>query len=466
MAVDWNKPTVSDNYSTGVLSQLVENIKAILKMDGTGSNVPTGAIRWNATTKRLETYNGATWAELIVKASDKYDINVDRVDGYDVANATGGIPLSNGTVNTDLNADKVDGYNAGTGASEVLVLDGSGKVPVANLTVSGIGAGTYRSVTIDVYGRATGGTNPTTISGYGLTDAAALVGSAAQAFSVANASARTQAASLAQVQDDATTASVATGTDTYAGTLSPVIAAYVTNAEYSIKFANVNTSTTPTLNLNTVGAKTIKRGDGTALRAGDLNGWHQLIYDGTDMLLLNPAPRAAFGKQTVYIPASAMIPSVSSGCAALATVAGAAGQPDRSTLDFDPSAQEFAQFAVAMPKSWNEGTVTFDAVWSHPATTTNFGIAWTLEGVAISNDDTYAANFGTAVATTDTGGTTDDVYVTAESGAVTLAGTPAVGDLVQFRVARAPGNASDTMAVDARLHGIRLYLTTDIENDA
>ena len=34
MAVDWNKPTVSDNYSTGVLSQLVENIKAILMMDG------------------------------------------------------------------------------------------------------------------------------------------------------------------------------------------------------------------------------------------------------------------------------------------------------------------------------------------------------------------------------------------------------------------------------------------------
>jgi hypothetical protein len=38
-------------------------------------------------------------------------------------------------------------------------------------TVSGVGGNTYRSVTIDSYGRVTAGTNPTTISGYGITDA-------------------------------------------------------------------------------------------------------------------------------------------------------------------------------------------------------------------------------------------------------------------------------------------------------
>lgn len=35
---------------------------------------------------------------------------------------------------------------------------------------SGIGAGTYRSVTVDKYGRVTAATNPTTVTGYGLTD--------------------------------------------------------------------------------------------------------------------------------------------------------------------------------------------------------------------------------------------------------------------------------------------------------
>ncbi|CRP86544.1 hypothetical protein PAERUG_P19_London_7_VIM_2_05_10_05814 [Pseudomonas aeruginosa] len=36
---------------------------------------------------------------------------------------------------------------------------------------TGISAGTYRSVTVDKYGRVTGGTNPTTLAGYGITDA-------------------------------------------------------------------------------------------------------------------------------------------------------------------------------------------------------------------------------------------------------------------------------------------------------
>lgn len=41
----------------------------------------------------------------------------------------------------------------------------------ATLANSGVTAGTYRSVTVDAKGRVTAGTNPTTLSGYGITDA-------------------------------------------------------------------------------------------------------------------------------------------------------------------------------------------------------------------------------------------------------------------------------------------------------
>ena len=41
-----------------------------------------------------------------------------------------------------------------------------------DLATSGVSASTYKSVTVDVYGRVTGGTNPTTLAGYGITDAA------------------------------------------------------------------------------------------------------------------------------------------------------------------------------------------------------------------------------------------------------------------------------------------------------
>lgn len=172
------------------------------------------------------------------------------------------------------------------------------------------------------------------------------------------------------------------------------------------------------------------------------------------------------GKQSIYIPAGAMAPSASGGCAALATVASAANQPDIVSLDFDASTVEYAQFALALPKKWNEGTITFKAYWSHAATTTNFGVAWSLQGVAVSDDDAIAVAYGTAVTVTDTGGTTNDLYVTAESSAITIGGTPAAEDMVFFRLARETANGSDTMAIDARLMGIMLYITTDAETDA
>lgn len=49
---------------------------------------------------------------------------------------------------------------------------GAGSTAIAvTLANSGVGAGTYRSVTVDVKGRVTAGTNPTTLAGYGISDA-------------------------------------------------------------------------------------------------------------------------------------------------------------------------------------------------------------------------------------------------------------------------------------------------------
>ena len=43
-----------------------------------------------------------------------------------------------------------------------------------DLATTGVGAGTYRSVSVDTYGRVTAGSNPTTLAGYGITDAQGL----------------------------------------------------------------------------------------------------------------------------------------------------------------------------------------------------------------------------------------------------------------------------------------------------
>ena len=54
-------------------------------------------------------------------------------------------------------------------------IDGSANAGISvTLANSGVTAGTYKSVAVDAKGRVTGGTNPTTLAGYGITDAAPL----------------------------------------------------------------------------------------------------------------------------------------------------------------------------------------------------------------------------------------------------------------------------------------------------
>jgi hypothetical protein len=57
--------------------------------------------------------------------------------------------------------------NVGTASSSRIVVNGDN----IDLASSGVTPGTYQSVTFDTYGRATAGTNPTTIAGYNITNA-------------------------------------------------------------------------------------------------------------------------------------------------------------------------------------------------------------------------------------------------------------------------------------------------------
>lgn len=175
---------------------------------------------------------------------------------------------------------------------------------------------------------------------------------------------------------------------------------------------------------------------------------------------------AVTGEHQIWIPAVAMISRTTNGAAHGVTEMTTNRNMFR-TLDFDASTIEYAQFSIRMPKSWDEGTVTFIPEWSHAATATNFGVSWGLQAVAISNDDTGDVAFGTAQYSNDTGGTTNDLYAGPESSAITVAGTPAAEDLVMFQVLRKADDATnDTLAVDARLHGITLIITTNAGNDA
>jgi len=83
-------------------------------------------------------------------------------------------------------------------------------------------------------------------------------------------------------------ASSSSSPNIYTATLSPAPVAYTEGMGLLVKFTNANTNSA-TINLNTLGAKSIKRTDGTALQAGDITAGMvaNLVYDGTNFQLLN-----------------------------------------------------------------------------------------------------------------------------------------------------------------------------------
>jgi len=170
------------------------------------------------------------------------------------------------------------------------------------------------------------------------------------------------------------------------------------------------------------------------------------------------------GKESIWVPAGAIYPSTTNPCSDLTQVETTALRPDLKVLDFAADADDFAQFSVAFPKSWNEGTITFQPFWTVSGTDTGT-VAWALSGVAMSSDDTIDTAFGTAAVTTALAhsGTSNDLMVSVESGDITIAGSPAAADICFFQISR--DVSADSQTGDARLLGLKLFFTTDAAND-
>ena len=335
---------------------------------------------------------------------------------------------------------------------------------------------------------------------------------------VGDGTAHTDAINAGQIQDGGLIfqATDSGSANTYAIALTPAVTAYVAGQVFHFKAANASSGAS-TLNVNALGAKNIKKKNDQDIAAGDIeqNAIVSVIYDGTSFQMLSQLGTSAgsmssftltgdsgsnqtvedgntvdiaggtgidtvvgatdtvtvsvdstikkVGKETIWIPAVAMYPNTTNGCADLAQTELSNG-PEIKTLDFDKDSDEFAQFAVAFPKSWNEGTVTFQVFFTADSTNTGT-VSWNLSGVAFADNDSINTAFGTGVAPTAKAhsGTANDLDVTAESGAITIAGSPSTDEQVFFQIQR--DVSEDSLTADAKLLGIKLFFTTDAAND-
>lgn len=201
--------------------------------------------------------------------------------------------------------------------TKVVIEDGSGNREIIHLTARTLGSDVFTTIV-----RAQEGTSARnwssgvsvelrqtadlvqTAMGHPVETSAAHAATAISNTPAGNISATTVQAALDSieplVQTQSATRFTASGlVNVLAGTLSPVIASYAAGQRVTCTPNLANTTATPTLNLNTLGAKTIKKRDASgakvALVAGDYNasGPFDFEYDGTDFILLNPTFVAA-----------------------------------------------------------------------------------------------------------------------------------------------------------------------------
>ncbi len=171
------------------------------------------------------------------------------------------------------------------------------------------------------------------------------------------------------------------------------------------------------------------------------------------------------GLETIWVPATAMYPATTNGSSALTQVETTALRPDLMVLDFAAAADDFAQFSIGFPKSWNEGTVTFQVFWT-PSNTNTDNCIWSLQGVSVADGATIDVAYGTAVSVTDAGiGTVEDQQVSPVSGDVTITNA-AVDTQTYFQIFRDANAGTDTFSGVARLLGVKIFFTTDAANDA
>ncbi len=129
-------------------------------------------------------------------------------------------------------------------------------------------------------------------------------------------------------------------------------------------------------------------------------------------------------------------------------------------FDFDASTDEYVQVTFMMPDDWDLGTVSFKFIWT--GTGGSGSVLWEASGVSTRNNDALDAAFGTAVTRADPFIVAGDNHTAAATNAMTIAGTPAIGELTTLQFGRNATSGSDTYTQDARLLNVTMqYKTLD-----
>lgn len=241
------------------------------------------------------TGNGVDGKFLVTKTSGIVGVLLDastdakltlrnRADGADAAFAAGAVTLSGaytstaGSIAVDTPAlTATQTWNAGGTTFKPIYLNVTNTASNANSRLIDLQVSSSSKFAVDSSGN---GTFASAINSNGGTSGFVNITTSGSIASASN---------ISQTAGTTFYTGATSGTDTYT-VATPALTAYTTGACYQVRIGTTNTSTTPTININSLGAKTIVKRASTAVAAGDLVGSSHYImcYQGTNMQVLNP----------------------------------------------------------------------------------------------------------------------------------------------------------------------------------
>jgi len=449
---------MASTYSTGGLEIMADGEKAGSWGDITSNNLQilermvgvAGTITLSGTTHTLTVSDGSL------------------SDGHYGVLVFSGSPSGTNTVTISPNDSARMFHVLNSSGESVILTQGSG----GNVTVTdgasaivycdGAGAG---AEVVDLSATLTAGdAGLRDIAALAVTDGNVIVGDGSNWVAESGATARTSLGAQAQgdVLDDLnTTGANAADSEFLVGTGAGALA--WESGATALTSLGLGTGDTPQFNGIEVAAS-----DTTLTRSGA----GVVAVDGNNIYTAGTAIAAAdggtIGQQTIWMPAGAMIPRVTTAAATLNSVEIATSLIALRTMDFDSSSAQFCGFGIQMPKGWDEGTLVAQFVWSATGQSPdNDGVRWFIRAGAYASNDALTTALGTAVgaAAQDHSATDDDVMITAETAAITVAGSPGAEEWVYFEVYRDVSDAGDDLDVNARLHGVKIHYTLSSGTD-
>jgi hypothetical protein len=150
-----------------------------------------------------------------------------------------------------------------------------------------------------------------------------------------------------------------------------------------------------------------------------------------------------------------MIPTQTTGAQA-GTNEYATNDINKDYFAFDDITEEFVEFDVVLDEGWDLGTIKVKFYWSsETGSTTGDTVEWEIAAGAISDNEAIDAALGTSQVISDTlvSDNGANLQISSATPAITVGGTPALNDVIHFKVSRNV-SGTDDMVEDAWLFGV------------